>query len=298
MLTRLLIDVGVDGDRICDVVERVENLPPPLRTMVFDYLESLDPAAFDNSGREAVCTKLRVQIAQHRKFSQAQWAMPGEDVDRLRGIYERFKPEGMIQQVLPLFTASPQLLDEPEEPDIKKHEEAVYQAQVAAAQLVYQAEWLTGLFTLIEAVDQPGVLGWVLGKSGLVEAEEDQMLHQLGSFDPTHRRAAKEFVAGSFSILGWKWADNKLDMNGLLVTPDQRADFFLRLPSSAQTWDRLERLDDATVGLYWTQFIPWTESATDCLRAVDRLLAYGRAWQALDLLVFYQGFRPLGFLHF
>ena len=34
LITRLLIDVGVDSDRICDVVERVENLPPPLRAEV------------------------------------------------------------------------------------------------------------------------------------------------------------------------------------------------------------------------------------------------------------------------
>src|SRR5260221_10766261 len=193
----------------------------------------------------------------------------------------------MMQQVLPLFTASPQLLDEPGEPDVKKHEDAVYQAQVAAAQQVYQAEGLTGLFTLIEAVDQPGMLGWVLGKSGLVEAEEDYFLHELGSSDTKRRRAARAYVAGRFSTRGWEWADEKLDVNGLLLTPDQRADFFLRLPSSAQTWDRLERFDDATVGLYWTQFIPWAEDATDCLRAVDQLLAHGRAWQALELLVFY-----------
>ncbi len=179
------------------------------------------------------------------------------------------------------------MLDEPGEPDVKKHEDAVYQAQVAAAQQVYQAEGLTGLFTLIEAVDQPGMLGWVLGKSGLVEAEEDYFLHELGSSDTKRRRAARAYVAGRFSTRGWEWADEKLDVNGLLLTPDQRADFFLRLPSSAQTWDRLERFDDATVGLYWTQFIPWAEDATDCLRAVDQLLAHGRAWQALELLVFY-----------
>lgn len=287
LITRLLIDVGTDKDRVCDVVERIENLPPPLRAAVLDYLESLDPSAFDIGSREAVCAKLREQISRHRRFSQAQWAMPSKDINRLRAIYESFKREDMIQQVSPLFTLWPQLLDQAEEPDIKKHEDAVYQAQVTAAQQVYQAEGLTGLFTLIEAVDQPGVVGWVLGKSGLLEAEEDQMLHQLGSSDTKHRRAAKEYVAGRFSTRGWEWADEKLDVHALLLTQEQRADFFLRLPSSTQTWDRLERFDDATVGLYWTQFIPWAEDATDCLRAVDQLLAHGRAWHALDLLAFY-----------
>ncbi len=286
LITRLLIDVGVDSDRICDVVERVENLPPPLRAAVLDYLELLDPVAFDTGSRESICAKLREHVARHRRFSQALWAMPSKDVDLLRAIYERFKPEDMIQQVLPLFTAWPQLLDEPEEPDVKKHEDAVYQAQVAAAQQVYQAEGLSGLFTLIEVVEQPGVLGWVLGKSGLVEVEEGHLLHELGSPDTKRRRAATEYVAGRFSTRGWEWADEKLDANGPFLTPHQRADFFLRLPSNAQTWDRLERFDDGTADLYWSQFVPWVENATDCLRAVDQLLAHGRAWQALGLLVF------------
>ena len=213
--------------------------------------------------------------------------MPSKDVDLLRAIYERFKPEDMIQQVLPLFTAWPQLLDEPEEPDVKKHEDAVYQGQVAAAQQVYQAEGLSGLFTLIEVVEQPGVLGWVLGKSGLVEVEEDHLLHELGSPDTNRRRAATEYVAGHFSTRRWEWADKKLDANGPLLTPHQRVDFFLRLPANAQTWNCLERFDDGIADLYWSQLVPWVENATDCLHAVDQLLAHGRTWQALGLIVFY-----------
>lgn len=213
--------------------------------------------------------------------------MPSQGIDRLRAIYERFKPEDMIQQVSPLFTAGPQLLDEPEGPDVKKHEDAVYQAQVAAAQQVYQAEGLTGLFTLIETVDQPSVLGWVLGKSGLVEAEEDHLLHELGSFDTKRSRTARGYVAGSFLARGWGWADEKLGTNGPLLTPDQRADFLLRLPSNTETWDRLERFDDKTVDLYWTQFLPWVEDSADYLHALEQLLAHGRAWQGLDLLALY-----------
>jgi len=58
--------------------------------------------------------------------------MPGEDIARLKAIYERFEPEDMMQLVSALFTGSPHLLDEPEEPDMKKHEDAVYQALLAA----------------------------------------------------------------------------------------------------------------------------------------------------------------------
>jgi len=306
LITRLLLDVGVESERISNLVECVQNLPPPLRTTVLDHLESLDPTVFNTNSREAICAELRKQIASHRRFSQAPWAMPSSDLDRLRAIHERFKPEDMLQQVLPLFTASPHLLDEPEEPDMKKHEEAVneievaaarhkkheeavYQAQVAAAQQMYQAEGLTGLYTLIEVVEQPGVLGWVLGRSGLVEAEEDHVLHELGSSDPKRRRVAENYVAGRFWACGWAWADERLGANGPLQTPKQWVNFLLNLPRGAETWDRLERLGEDTISLYWRQFPYLVEDPADCLRAAEQLLVHGRPWRALDVVAHYVG---------
>jgi len=287
LITRLLIDVGTDSKRVSDLVERLEILPSPLRARVCDYLESLDPSVFDSSSREAVCAGLRTQIAQHRRFSQAQWAMPATDIERLNAIYKRFAPEDLIQRVLPLFKAWPQLLDEPEEPDVKKHEDAVYQAQVSAVKQVYLAEGVAGIFRLIEIVEQPGVLGWVLGKSGLIETEEEYVFNELGTSDPRHRRAAMEYVAGRFYVRSWQWADKILTENALHWTPDQRADFFLRLPANSETWDRLERFGDDAVKCYWTQFSLFIEKAAECLRAVKNLLDHGQAWQALDLLATY-----------
>ena len=306
LITRLLLDVGVDSERISNLVACVQNLPASSRSTVLDHLESLDPTVFDTSGLEAICAELRKQIADHRRFSKARWAMLSEDVDRLRAIYERFKPEDMLQQVLPLFTSSPHLVDEPEEPDMtkheeavgeiqvaaarqKKHEEAMYQAQVAAAQRVYQAEGLTGLFTLMGVVEQPGLLGWVLGRSGLVEAEEDLVLHELGSADPRLRRVAENYVAGRFWACGWTWADERLGANGPPQTPEQWANFFLNLPRRAETWDRLERLGEDTVSLYWRQFPDLVEDPADCLRAAEQLLVYGRPWRALDVVAHYVG---------
>lgn len=306
LITRLLLDVGTDSERFRNLVECVQNLPPPLRVAVLDHLESLDPAAFDTSNREAICAELRQQIANHRRFSHAPWAMPREDVDRLRAIYERFKPENLLRQVLPLFTAVPHLLDEPDGSDITmdeeaankmevaaarqgKHEEAVYQAQVAAAQQVYQAEGLTGLLTLIEMVEQPGVLGWILGRSGLVEAEEDQILHGLDSPDPRRRRGAEYYVAGRFWACGWTWADKQLRADCPLQTPEQQAGFLLNLPRRAETWDRLERLGENVVDRYWRQYPALVEDPADCLRAARQLLIHERPERALDVVAHYVG---------
>ncbi|SRR5579875_1057749 len=287
LITRLLADVGSDSTHIGDIIERIGNLPPPLRAKVGDYLEALDLSIFDTGSRKAICAQLLKQIAKHRRHSKAPWAMPATDIERLRVIYELFTQEGSTHYVLSLFTASPQLLDEPEGIDIQRHEEAVYQARVAEVKQIYQDEGLTGLLRLIEAVEVPGILGWVLGKSGIVQTEEDQLLSELSSSDTRFRQAAMEYVAGRFLTQGWQWADEKLQGNALHWSPQQQADFFLRLPANSETWDRLEGLGDETMKYYWTQTFPYVEKPAECLRAVKHLLDHGRAWQAADLLALY-----------
>lgn len=284
LIVRLLTDVGSGNTHICDIIERIGNLPSPLRATVCDYLESLDPSTFGTNIREAIYTQLRKLISEHQRFSKASWAMPTTDVERLKVVYERFTLENSTQQVLSLFTANPQLLEGPEAIDIKIYEEAIYQAQVAAVKHIYQDKGLTGLFRLIETVEAPGILGWILGKSGIVETEEDQLLSELGSSEIKYHRAAMEYVAGRFFIHGWQWANEKLKENALHWSPQQQADFFLRLPANSETWDRLEGFGDEAMKHYWTQTFQYVEKPAECLRAVKHLLAHGRAWQAVDLL--------------
>ena len=175
--------MGVDSERISNLIECVQNLPPPSRTTVLDHLESLDPCCLRHEQpRSHLCETSRANRETSR-FRRHHGPYPAEDIDRLKAIYERFKPEEKILQVLPLFTASPLLLEEPEEPDRMKHESAVYEAQVAAAYQVYQFEGLMGLFTLVERSSSQAYLAGFSAEVGLVEAEEDHILHELGSSD-------------------------------------------------------------------------------------------------------------------
>jgi transcriptional regulator with XRE-family HTH domain len=290
VLVRLLEDAKMDMGRICEIEERLENLPPDLREKVYQHLESLDPAAFEVRDREALCAQLRKQLADHRRFAQAYWAMPKEDLERLKGIYDRFQLEDMIRQVVPLFTGFPHLLDAPQltsDLNIEGQHEAAYQAQVAAAQRVYETKGLPGLWELGEAAENAAVLGFVLGKSRIAEIEEVSILQELGSSDKKRRSVAEAYVGERFLAKGWEWVDQQLATNGPLSTPAHRANFLLNLPRQAETWDRLEQWDAETIGLYWTQVYPLVSNPVDCLHAAEQLLAHGRAWQALELAAHY-----------
>jgi hypothetical protein len=199
LVTRLLVEVGMDGSRIGDLIERVGNLPPPSRALMLEFLESLDPSALDDSSREAVWAKLREQVSSHRRFASTQWAMPSEDVDCLAAIYERFTPEEPLQKAAWLFTDWPRLPDPVESDNFRRPDAAIYKAQISAAQQVYEFEGLAGLLALTKAVEQPWILGRVLGKSRLVEQDEDRLLDKLGSSDVRISPSGKRVCGGKLS---------------------------------------------------------------------------------------------------
>jgi hypothetical protein len=205
----------------------------------------------------------------------------------LRGIHDRFQPEDIVRQAAPLFTGVPHLLDAPHltaDLDIEKQNEAAYQAQVSAAQRVYETKGLSGLWELGEVAENAAVLGFVLGKSGIAETAEVPILQELGSSDQKRRSVAEAYVGQRFIAKDWEWVDHQLAVNGPLQTPDHRANFFLNLPYQAETWDRLEQWDTETNDLYWTRVYPFVNEPADCLRAAEQLLTYERAWQALELI--------------
>jgi transcriptional regulator with XRE-family HTH domain len=290
ILVRLLEDAKMDLGRICEIEERLENLPPDLREKMYQHLESLDPSVFEINDRERLCKQIRKQIADHRRFSHAEWAMPNEDIERLRGIYEHFEPEDLIRQVAPLFTGVPHLLDAPHltaDLDREKQNDAAYQAQVAAARSVYEEQGLPGLWALGEVAEKAAVLGYVLGRSGAAETEEVLILQELDSSDQKRRSIAEAYVEARFFIKGWEWVDRQLATNSFLSTPAHRANFFLNLPRQAETWNRLEQWDEETKSLYWSQVYSLVREPGDCLRAAEQLQVYGRVWDALELVAHY-----------
>lgn len=283
IITRLLEDMDTDTSRICSIIENISSLPQSSRAAALGHLEALNPSRLDDAARGAVWGKLREVIYRHRRFADAQWAMPKHDVDCLSRLYMRFQPKNSIDRIAWLFTQWPELPDV-DEKDHEKYRQAVFEKQASACQALYRAGGINSLFALAEVAEHSGVLGWALGKSRTLTTEEDIILGELASSQTSRRQLAASYVAGRFQQGNWKWADKKLVAKNPLCSSEQRAEFLLALPSNAETWNRLERCDSATKKLYWSKLHPLYVESSYRLKAIDSLLEYGRAWAALDLL--------------
>ncbi len=287
IVRRLLADVGVAGRRWADLIEGVNALPGDMQDAVIERLLAADPAAFNESDHADLREKLRAVVSHHRRFPDAGWAMPPARVDRLAEVYRRFEPDDPIRRIVWLFSNHPALPDI-DSLDPLDYRRAIDEARDRAARATYEDGGSQALLDLAVSVEQPGELGWVIGRGSLLGPEEGDIFADLASPRAARRLFARGYVGGRFKAAGWAWAETILQGEASAWMAAQRADFLVGLPSSHRTWDWTEQFDDETERAYWVAFgVFGLEEQDGYARAAAKLVEHRRPYAAVDLLGLY-----------
>lgn len=285
VVTRMLADVGESGAHWRDLIEALAAVPPDQHEAIVGRLADVDAERLEPPGRALVWNGLRRLISQHRSFSDADWALPSERVDRIDEVYRRFEPREPVGRYAWLFGDRPELPDVRED-DMEAHYEAVARARLEAVRAVHATNSLRGLLDLAPHVERPWELGAAVGRSELVEGEEDALCgDHLAAEDATVTQFAVGFVSGRVSSRGREWAEAKLEGVGSAWPPAQRAELLMCLPSDARTVDLVERADRETQLRYWRSVNPYGIREAGLVgRAARKFLEHGRPYRAVTLL--------------
>lgn len=292
ILTRMLADVHHDGQRWKDLIAHLDDVHKEQHDAIVEHLLAIDATSLSPKDRLVIWSALRALISRHREFSDAAWAMPIEMVDRLQHIvdrlqhiYEQIEPDDPIDRNAWLFSHRPKLIG-PFGDDCRARDQALVTARQEVVQALYERGGLPLLLTFADQVEQPGELGFALGRSTFAIEEEDTLLGQhLSAAHPPHNLLARGFVEGRFRSGNWVWVENKIA--GVITQgwpPEQQAEFFRSLPFAGRTWDLLDTLSAETQKAYWLRVRPPWVDARDCGRAVTRLLKHNRPHLALDYI--------------
>jgi len=168
LAARALADVGAGGHRWHGLIDAIANLPPDVRDEVTDHLLTVDPAVFHGDARAEVQGALRSVIAHHRRFPDAQWAMPAGEVDRLAEAYRRFEPDDEIKRRTWLFADHVDLPDE----ETWDYRGTIDEARDRAVRDIHQCGGLHALRDLAAAVERPADVGWTVGHAGVLGSTE------------------------------------------------------------------------------------------------------------------------------
>ena len=253
--------------------------------MSIEKLLVLDCTQIQSGDRLEIWKSLRSVIHKHRKFSDADWAMPVEVVNRLHLAYQKFQPDNFIDCYAWLFSRRTELPDSASR-DWQIESDAREKARTEAVAEIYSKGGVTALLELAARTELPKHLGLVIGKS---EKASDFECEFLSSTLGQSNRALKElsigFVDSRFNTIGWPWAEEMLASESPTQwSVQQYTDFFCGLPFENHAWKLLSAFGEETETLYWKQVLVHFFNKDDCEEATRKLLVAGRPYAALELV--------------
>ncbi len=150
---------------------------------------------------------------------------------------------------------------------------------------VYETGRVSAVLALVARVERPEVVGYLLGRSHLLGADENDILVHLASPDSAYRLLARSYAGGKVQEGGWEWAEDVVRQRTSSWTADQGADFLLGLPASPRAWDWAETMGEDTDRAYWTLRGPYGLAEPDSYpRAAAKFAQYDLAITAACLL--------------
>jgi transcriptional regulator with XRE-family HTH domain len=287
---RLLFErLGDDLGRWIELIEHVQDLPDPAQAEFLDRLNGLAERLNDEERRRKVADAIRERVSLHRRFSEADWALPEDDLSALEEIQRRFEPDNPVQRNAWLFQSIWQL------PESVTHgEERLMEMRRSAVREVYDCRGWASVVELAEAANAPDPVGTALAQVDAITGDE-RVLPALLTLPCDNKMAvfAQGYLRKRFHDEGWSWID-RMRMDDWSTEQVARLLLWSNLPFERRTWEYAASKGDDVAARYWQgaepRYLPQgrtiDEVTYEVTHAVEMLLKYqGPAAAAFVLMM-------------
>lgn len=270
-----------DHEKLAELLDDMERLSPPAREQLLKYLGSDEVVTMPEVERLNLWTELVDLVTEHRKFSEAEWAMEPEQVDKIATLAERLAPEAPALRHQRLFSERNFDLYEEKGSYLEQRQELETRRQKAVEEVAADggAQAVLGFAT---AVQSPSDVGSAFGFVAGGDVDGVVLPELLGSEQKSLAQFAGGFVWARFRSRGWQWVD---DIDTSRWTPLQIGQLLSFLPFTSNTWERSKSLLGEDESAYWskTSANPY-EAETGLEFAVDQLIQHRRPYAAIRCL--------------
>lgn len=248
------------------------------RTKIIDYLGELASSTeFSDDDRYLVWRTVRELAAKH-SHHRAEWSLPEEEVDRLLELSDRWKPTSPVLRHLYLFNHDPGLLDCALHRDIDDYDQKVEaRRQEALSEILAGPQAVDDLALLASRAVASLVLGWMLADRQ--ELDFWDIAYWADSSDRKLVTVMDGYLCRSLDQRGASWLQAVLDDSRL--TAAQRAAVLRCVPAEWDYWEVVARNQDDD-SAYWQTAEMRVLPPDHMQYAIERLVACGRAWDAID----------------
>ena len=283
-----------DVERLMELMDRLSDLPQETQEVVLNHLMSDHILRMPEPERVIIWEKLDGLVRRHRKFSNAQWALPKETITKIEQIANDITPADLMLRYRYLFSESDHDLFDEKGKYEEQRERLDEKRRLALAEIMGDGDFARCL-DFAQKTAMPYKVGQTLGGIASDRVEAEILPSQLTADDEVVKRVVAGFVWARFWQRGIQWVDELLKRNW--ETP-LRAEFLLLLPFQGEIWERVSSyLGKSYEELYWKHVDvrmgvwKWEDPFV-----IEKLIAYGRAGAVVTCLTYAldyeEGFDP------
>ncbi|MFJ5385421.1 hypothetical protein [Pectobacterium sp. CHL-2024] len=272
---------GEDTERLTLLIDHFDSLPSPAFEHLLEVLSSKTITGLHEEKRVLIWDHLNQFSNKHRRFSDANWALPDDLLTRIENVAEQLAPTNPFNLYQHLFSNRDFDLYE-ENDDWEEQRKKLEARRESAISEIFQQDGAEGVMRFAEHVSATNQVGYVLGTICDDVFETILLPHFLDTTENKRKALVSAFIWQRFYLKGWEWCDN-LDKSDW--TPEQLGQFLAYLPFTKETWVRASQYLQASESEYWTRTDANAYQAEgELANAIDKLIEHGRPDAAIDCL--------------
>lgn len=276
-----VVAAGKDIARLSALIDHFDSLPEPAFDQLLETLASQQISELHEKQRLLIWDHLTKFINKHRRFSDAQWALPEQLITRIEQVAEQLAPTNSFNLYQHLFTDREFDLYE-ENGDWEEQRKKLSSRRKKAVLEIFQQYGTEGVIRFAESVSSPGEVGHVLGVIADDALERTLLPHFLNSTDNKRKALVGGFIWRCYCLKGWEWCDG-IDKSNW--TPEQVGQFLACLPFTKEAWDRASDWLQKDESEYWIRTGANAYQADrDCATAIEKLVEHDRPNAAINCL--------------
>ncbi|MEZ8059557.1 hypothetical protein [Vibrio splendidus] len=268
-------------ERIAELVNNLGRLTTTAFDNAIERLASFASSEVDEEEKLIVWDNCLKIGNKHKRFSDADWALPQEEIDKLSAVTRTLKPKDQRLFNRRIFDyQSCDLFDD--DRDWSEQELKLTQMRNEAITSICEQFDIHGLLEFVETIHRPDFAGNSTSASG-IDIPTDLIKSLLMGDNSAFKQFISGYIWNRHYLEGLDW------VRGVITNweHDELIQLFLLLPFNMGTWTLLETVLPDGNSDYWkgTLATPYQCNSTEeSYYAVDKLLENGRPLAAIDNL--------------
>jgi hypothetical protein len=282
---RLIAIASNAPERWVSIVAAFDRLAPRTRTAALKALAVVDIRLLSVESRTSLWSAIESLVRSHREDADADWSLPEGELASLETVGQRLQPPSPSIVHRWLFDDWHPDLGVGKLDDLGGYDEKLASDRVAAIRAILDGEGLPALIDLADKVELPWTIGASLAE--IPDLNADANVVELFNSSSVKLRQFAHAFARARAAADATWAEGWIDRSS--GQPRIQARLLQVIEDLPAAWRTADALGREVAETYWSEFVPYGRGGDfpEVAEAARRLLKYGRAAMAVDILSMY-----------